>query len=127
MFKFESSEADALTSFIFSDNIQEYAFSTFYTHYIQSYIEETTPNVECENASNKRNTGTPESSEAFLAKEPIPDNNEIYKRSSTGTYDISNDNTCDILVNQLHKTIVEMRKCENEGFKREYCVSRHMV
>ena len=83
--------------------------------------------MECENASNKRNTGTPDNSEVFLAKEHMPNDKEIDKRSSTGTHDISNDNTHDILVNQLHKTIVEMRKCENEGFKREYYVSRHMV
>ena len=100
--------------------------STLYTNDIQSYIEETTPNMECENASNKRNTRAPENSEAYLAKEQIPNNNKIDKRSSSN-YDISSDNTHDILVNQMHKTIVEMKKCDNEGFKREYSVSRHIV
>ena len=124
--KFESYEADAITSFFFSDNTQEYELSTLYTNDIQSYIEETTPNMECENASNKRNTRAPENSEAYLAKEQITNNNKIDKRSSSN-YDISSDNTHDILVNQMHKTIVEMKKCYNEGFKREYSVSRHIV
>lgn len=127
MLKFESSEADALTSFFFSDSTQEYVFSTLYTNDIQSYIEETTPNMECENASNKRQMGTPENSEAYLAKEHIPNDNEIDKRNFNSNVDISSGNTHDILVNHLHKTIVEMRKCENEDFKREYYVSRHMV
>ena len=127
MLKFESSEADALTSFFFSDSTQEYVFSTLYTNDIQSYIEETTPNMECENASNKRQMRTPENSEAYLAKEHIPNDNEIDKRNFNNNVDISSGNTHDILVNQLHTTIVEMKKCENEGFKREYYVSRHMV
>ena len=83
--------------------------------------------MECENASNKRQMGTPENSEAYLAKEHIPNDNEIDKRSFNSSVDISSGNTHDILVNQLHTTIVEMRKCENGGFKREYYVSRHMV
>ena len=82
--------------------------------------------MECENVSNKRNTGTPESSEAYLAKEQIPNDNIIDKRINSN-HDILSDNTHDILVNQMHKTIVEMKKCDNEGLKREYCVSRHMV
>ena len=116
----------SLLSF-FSDNTQDYEFSTFYTNDIQSYTEETTPKLECENASNKRNTGTPESSEAFLAKEHIPNDNEIDKRSITSSVDISSGNTHDILVNQMHQTVVEMKKCDKEGFKREYSVSRDIV
>ena len=116
----------SLLSF-FSDNTQDYEFSTFYTNDIQSYIEETTPNLECENASNKRKTGTPENSEAYLAKELIPNDNEIDKRSITSSVDISSDNTHGILVNQMHQTVVEMKKCDNEGFKREYSVSRDIV
>ena len=126
MLKFESSEADALTSFFFSDNTQEYEFSTFYTNDIQSYIEETTSNLECENASNKRKTGTPENSEAYLAKEQIPNDNIIDKCISSN-HDITSDNTHGILVNQMHKTIVELKKCDNDSFKREYFVSRNMV
>ena len=101
--------------------------STLYTNNIQSYIEETTTNLECENASNKRNTGTPENSEAYLAKEHIPNDNEIDKRSISSSVDISSDNTHGILVKQMHKTVVEMKKCDNDSFKREYFVSRSMV
>ena len=112
--------------FLFSDSTQEYEFSTVYTNNIQSSTEETTPNLEYENASNKRKTGTSENSEAYFAKEQIPNDNNSDKRSISN-YDISSDNTHDILVNQMHKTIVEMKKCDNEGFKREYSVSRHIV
>ena len=125
--KFESYEADAITSFFFSDNTQEYEFSTLYTNDIQSSAEETTPTLECEIASNERNTGTPENSDAYLAKEHIPNDKEIDKFSTTSTDNKSSDNTHDILVNQMQKVIVTMKKCENEGFKREYTVSRHMV
>ena len=125
MFNFESFKANALLSF-FSDSTQEYELSTFYTNDIQSYTEETTPTLECENASNKRNMGTPENSEAYLAKEQTPLDNNIDKRISSNR-DISSDNIHDILVNQMHKTIVEMKKCDNEGFKREYSVSRQIV
>ena len=80
--------------------------------------------MECENPSNKRKTGTPENSEAYLAKEQIPNDHNIDKRSSSN-FDLSSDN--DMLVNQMQKTIVEMKKCDNDGFKREYFVSRNMV
>ena len=113
--------------FLFSDNIQEYEFSTLYTNDIQSYIEETTPNLECENVSNERNTRASENNDAYLAKEHISNDNENDKRSITSSVDISSDNTHDILVNQMHKTIVEMKKCDNDSFKREYFVSRNMV
>ena len=82
--------------------------------------------MECENASNKRKTGTSENSEAYLAKAQISNDNNSDKRSSSN-YGISSDNTHVILVNQMHKTIVEMKKCYKQCFKREYTVSRHMV
>ena len=109
-----------------TNNSQEYECSTLNTNDIQSFIEEIAPNLESENASNKRNTGTPEHSEAYLAKEHIPNDNEIDKLSTTST-NKSSDNTHDILVNQMQKVIVEMKKCDNEGFTKEYSVSRHIV
>lgn len=101
-------------------------FSTLSTNDIHlSYIHEITPNLECENASLQRDTGRSENSEVYLAKEHISIDKHIDKSSITGSHDICIENIPDILVNQLHQTIVEMKKCEDEGFKREYSVSRH--
>ena len=101
-------------------------FSTLSTNDIHSsYIHEITPNLACENASLQRDTGRSENSEVYLAKEHISIDKHIDKSSITGSPDICIEDIPDILVNQLHQTIVEMKKCEDEGFKREYSVSRH--
>lgn len=108
-----------------TNNSEEYVFSTLSTNDIQSsYIQEITPNLECENALLQRDTGRPENSEVYFAKEHISSYKHIDESSTTGSYDICIENLPDILVNQLHETIVEMKKCEDEGFKKEYSVSR---
>ena len=65
--------------------------------------------------------------EACLAKDHIASDNLIHKCRITSNYDICSENTPDILINQLHKTIVEMAKYKNESFKREYIVSRRLI
>ena len=110
-----------------TNNTQEYEFSTLYANEVQSNIQEITPILECENASNKRNTGRPESSGEFLAKEHIINDNQVVECCIATKYEICSDYTSDILVNKLHQTIVEMKKCDDEGFKREYSVSRSMI
>lgn len=108
-----------------TNNSQEYVFSTLSTNEIQSsYIHESTPNLECENASLQKDTGRPENSEVYLAKERISSDKHIDKSSINGSHDICIEDIHDTLVNQLHETIVEMKKCEDEGFKKEYSVSR---
>ena len=100
-------------------------FSSLSTNDIQSsYIQEITPNLEFENASLQQDMGRPENSEVYLAKEYISSDKHIDKSSITGSHDICIEDIPDILVTQLHQTIVELKKCENEGFKREYSVSR---
>ena len=110
-----------------TNNIQEYEFSTLYANQVQSNIQEITPILECENASNKRNSGRPESSGAFLAKDHVTNDNQVAKCGIATKYEICSDYTSDILVNKLHQTIIEMKKSDDEGFKREYSVSRCMV
>ena len=107
-----------------TNNTQEYGFSTLYANEVQSNIQDITPNLERENASNKRNSGGPASSEVLLGKEHITNDNQVAKCSSATKYNICSDDTPDILVNKLHQTIVEMKKCDDEAFKKEYSVSR---
>ena len=110
-----------------SNNSQEKDISTLYTSDIQSFEQEITPKLERKNVSIKRNTERQENSEECPEKEHIANDNLIGKCSTTCTCDISDANTPDILVNQLHETIVEMKKCEDESFKREYSVSRRWI
>lgn len=98
-----------------TDNTQEHGFSTVDTNDFQSYIQEFTPNLQCETASNKRNSGRP-------GKEHINNDNQVAKCSSATKYDICFEHTPDILVNKLQQTIVEMKKNDDKGFKREYLI-----
>ena len=106
-----------------TNNSQDYDVSTINTNAIHSYEEEITPELECKNVSIKR----PEENEGCLAKEHIASDNQVDNCSITSTYDLCNENTPDILVSQLHETIVEMTKYKNERFKREYSVSRLLI
>nr|XP_022307734.1 uncharacterized protein LOC111113736 [Crassostrea virginica] len=99
-----------------TNNSQEYDVSTLNTNAIHSYEEEIIPELESKNVLIKR----PEENEGCLAKEHIASDNQDDKCSITDTYDLCNENTPDILVSQLHETIVEMTKHKNESFKREY-------
>ena len=105
-----------------TNNSQGYDVSTINTNAIHSNEEEITPVLESKNVLIKR----PEEIEACFAKENIASDNQVDKCSITGTYDLCNEHTPDILVSQLHETIVEMRKHKNESFKREYSVSRRL-
>ena len=106
-----------------TNNSQGYDVSTINTNAIHSYEEEITPELESKNVFIKR----PEENEACFAKEHIASDNQVDKCSITSTYDLCNENTPDILVSQLHETIVEMTKYKNESFKREYSVSRRLI
>ena len=97
--------------------------STINIHAIHSYEKEITSVLECKNVSIKR----PEENEACFAKENIASDNQDDTCSITSTYDVCNENTPDILVSQIHETIVEMTKYKNESFKREYSVSRRLI
>ena len=121
----ESSEACILKDHIAND-YQEDQCSPLYTNVVHSYITEVTPTLECKKASIKRNKERPENSETCISKEHIADDNQVDKCSITSTYDLCNENTPDILVNQLNETIAEMKKFEDKGFKREYSVSRRI-
>nr|XP_022307759.1 receptor-type tyrosine-protein phosphatase alpha-like [Crassostrea virginica] len=103
-----------------TNNIQEYEFSTLYANEVQSNIQEITPILECENASNNRNSGRPESSGAFLSKDHFTNDNQVAKCGIATKYEICSDYTFDILVNKLHQTIIEMKTSDDEVFKREY-------
>ena len=121
----ESSEACLLKEHIAND-YEEDGCSPLYTNVVNSYETEITPTLECENASIKRNKEKPENSEACISKENINNENQVDKCSIISTYDKGGENTPDIPVNQLHETIVEMKKFEDKGFKREYSVSRRI-
>nr|XP_022309642.1 receptor-type tyrosine-protein phosphatase mu-like isoform X2 [Crassostrea virginica] len=115
----ESSEACISKDHIAND-YQEDQCSPLYTNVVHSYITEVTPTLECKKASIKRNKERPENSETCISKEHITNENQVDKCSIKGTCDIGGENTPDIPVNQLHETIVEMKKLEDKGFKREY-------
>ena len=123
----ESSEACISKEHMANDYMyQEDECSPLYTNVVHSYMYETevTPTLECKHASIKRNKERPENSETCISKEHIANDNQVDKCSITSTYDLCNENTPDILVNQLNETIAEMKKFEDKGFKREYSVSR---
>ena len=101
--------------------------STVYTNEVQPSEQETTQYFECEDVSIKESTERPEDSEVCLVTEHIANADQVEKCSIASTYDISVENIPDILVNQLHKTIAEMKKCKDESFNREYSVSRHLI
>ena len=107
--------------------VQEYEMSAVYTNEVKPSEQETTQYFECENVCIKENTERPEDIEVCLVTKHIANADQFEKYSIASTYDISGENIPDILVNQLHKTIAEMKKCKGEGFNREYSVSRHLV
>nr|XP_022307738.1 uncharacterized protein LOC111113741 [Crassostrea virginica] len=115
----ESNEA-CLSKEHIANDYEEDRCSPLYTNVVHSYKTEITPMLECENASIKRNMEQPENSEACISKEDLTNENQVDTCSITSIYDIGGENTPDIPVNQLHETIVEMKKFEDEGFKREY-------
>lgn len=90
-------------------------------------MQESSTNLESENASVKRDTNRPDISEACISNACIAYDNQVEKYNIERSYDICKENAPNILVNQLHETIVEMKKSEEEGFKREYSVSRFMI
>lgn len=110
-----------------TNNCQEYEFSTLYSNVTQSFTEDIAPVMACRNASNERYTEIPESSEVCHEKEHIAKGIQIDTCSITGTFDTCSENSHDKLMNQIHNTIVEMKKCEDMGFKREFSVSRRII
>lgn len=104
-----------------TNNYQETAYSTIDTNSVHSNEHETEPMLECKNVSIKRKSEEPENIGACFAKEHVVNENQFEKRA------VRSSEAPDILVNQLHKNIAEMKKCKDEGFKLEYSVSKHMT
>lgn len=94
-----------------TNNYQEIAYSTIDTNSVHSNEHETEPILECKNVSIKRKSEEPENSGACFAKEHAVNENQFEKRAVTSS------ETPDILVNQLHKNIAEMKNMQGQGFQ----------
>lgn len=81
-------------------------------------MQESSTNLESENASVKRDTNIPDTSEACISNACIANDNHVTKYNIERSYVICKENAPNILVNQLHESIVEMKKKRGRRFQK---------